>query len=99
MDLDVMTRPSPVAPILAVLAVVLMTLGIYGAAYLALVRRTETPGNFVIIGRTPMRAPEYRVGGAFSGIVFTPAYRLDTTLRPRHWGRRPADPYDVEVYP
>jgi hypothetical protein len=92
-------RPSTAAPILAVLAIVLAMMAVYVVAYFVLVRRSEKPFDFVIVNRKPMYAPEYRIGGQLSSIVFMPAYHMDATLRPNYWGRRAADPYDVEVFP
>lgn len=72
---------------------------LYAVAYMAAVKKTEKAGNFEIVNNRVMYAPEYRIGGGFSHAVFGPAYSVDTMLRPQHWGRRAADPYDVEIFP
>jgi hypothetical protein len=79
------SRPSPAAPILAVLAIVLVTLGAYVGGYVALVERGSVDWDSVGSHRTLIQSPKYRFGGAFSKTLFAPAHALDMILRPKYW--------------
>jgi hypothetical protein len=84
----VTSHPSTAAPILAVLAVVLVTLGAYVGGYLSLVRKTNEAGDWTFANDSPYDwtcAPLYRIGGRLARAFFGPAHSVDLQLRPEYW--------------
>jgi hypothetical protein len=78
-----MTRPSPAAPILAVLAIVLV---VYVFAYLSLLLPIEHVGGFSLASRSfNFRTPAYRIEAAAVKAIFHPLCLLDQYIRPRYW--------------
>jgi hypothetical protein len=81
------SRPSTVAPILAVLAIVL-PFALYVGGYLSLVRSTDESGVVEWANDLPYDftcAPHYRVGGQFARVFFWPAHSVDLNVRPDYW--------------
>jgi hypothetical protein len=78
------SRPSTAAPILAVLAIVLVTLGTYVGGYLALlkVRVVYTIDSGIEYERHFLN---YRIDGKFITRLFYPINQVDRRLRPEHW--------------
>jgi len=71
--------------VLGVMVAVLVGAALYAAAYLADMELsydlTPTYGNVPML----QPVPDYRIGGSFAEMVFTPAHRVDVWLRPDMW--------------
>jgi hypothetical protein len=63
---------------------------LYAALYLSLLQPVPGYGrNHRFPGESErIRFPEYRIGGEYSKMVFTPLQRLDRLLRPTYWYAR-----------
>jgi hypothetical protein len=86
------SRPSTAAPILAVLAIVLVMLGAYVVVYLSLLvieypNRyvvNEATGQMVMFGSRRTTA-NYWLGGDTAKMLFRPLETIDRRLRPGTW--------------
>jgi hypothetical protein len=77
------SRPSTAAPILAVLAVVLVTLTGYVGCYLGMLGPDSSLS--MSIGVHIDRYPAYRFGGESAEWLFSPANYVDQMVRPKYW--------------
>jgi hypothetical protein len=79
----------------AIIAAVLLLIGLYVSSYLLLVERVVIIGDLISLEHSVT----YSVGGEYAQTLFGPLHAIDRKLRPTYWGpSEPAIVVDVDDF-